>query len=85
MTLVPNTNQRELNRTVSDFLEKINNLNNEIEELRKEVKRLTELKKLPIHDVSGRSEQLCRTFAPDGATSSATKCVFCGRTFRFAP
>ena len=31
------------------------------------------------HFVSGRSEQLCRTFLSDGTTSSATKCRFCGK------
>lgn len=30
-------------------------------------------------NVSGRSEQLCRTFFPDGKTTSATKCQFCGK------
>jgi len=34
---------------------------------------------LRIHDVVGRSEQLCRTFLSDGTTSSATKCRFCGK------
>jgi hypothetical protein len=34
---------------------------------------------LRIHDVVGRSERLCRTFFPDGRTTSATKCKFCGK------
>ena len=34
---------------------------------------------LRIHDVVGQSEQLCRTFFPDGKTTSATKCQFCGK------
>jgi hypothetical protein len=34
---------------------------------------------LRTHDVVGRSEQLCRTFFPDGKTTSATKCQFCGK------
>lgn len=37
------------------------------------------VKNLRIADVSGRSEQLCRTFFPDGRTTSATKCQFCGK------
>jgi len=32
-----------------------------------------------LFNVSGRSEQLCRTFFPDGKTTSATKCQFCGK------
>ena len=34
---------------------------------------------LDLYNVSGRSEQLCRTFFPDGKTTSATKCQFCGK------
>ena len=34
---------------------------------------------LLLLDVVGRSEQLCRTFFPDGKTTSATKCQFCGK------
>jgi len=34
---------------------------------------------LLLFSVSGRSEQLCRTFFPDGKTTSATKCQFCGK------
>lgn len=30
-------------------------------------------------NVGGQSEQLCRTFFPDGKTTSATKCQFCGK------
>lgn len=36
-------------------------------------------KQLNKLSVSGRSEQLCRTFFPDGKTTSATKCQFCGK------
>lgn len=39
----------------------------------------SKVKKLNKVDVSGRSEQLCRTFFPDGKTTSATKCQFCGK------
>lgn len=42
-----------------------------------EQKAIKELLNLFI--VSGRSEQLCRTFFPDGKTTSATKCQFCGK------
>jgi hypothetical protein len=34
---------------------------------------------LDLFAVVGRSEQLCRTFFPDGKTTSATKCQFCGK------
>lgn len=34
---------------------------------------------LRLYNVVGRSEQLCRTFFPDGKTTSATKCQFCGK------
>ena len=34
---------------------------------------------LHITPIEGRSEQLCRTFLPDGTTTSTTKCRFCGK------
>lgn len=32
-----------------------------------------------FENVGRRSEQLCRTFLPDGNTTSATTCQFCGK------
>lgn len=34
---------------------------------------------LRLFSVVGQSEQLCRTFLPDGRTTIATKCQFCGK------
>ena len=47
---------------------------------RKELNELIEREvALRIHDVVGRSEQLCQTFFPDENATSATKCQFCGK------
>lgn len=39
----------------------------------------SEVKKICLGTISGQSEQLCQTFLPDGKTTSASKCQFCGK------
>jgi hypothetical protein len=34
---------------------------------------------LSLGAVVGRSEQSCRNFLSDGTTTSASKCIFCGK------